>query len=317
MKNETNEINLQDELLLKVDGVEEKGHSISWELLKKIGDNTQKLIDILVKVSSEDNKLPVEFTKLAFVGFYKGSAIASFNLPNPQNQLFPVEKELKKLNSDFEFILKNLAAENYQGIADNYNNPSIKNSVINAVYNFSNAAGSKPFSVVKRIGNENDTFKEVRKIKKMSNTIKKKLYIQETPLINKINENLIEVVAKAEIYKNNKGKLLPQKLQFYTEENAALSIKIDLIETEKRIYILKGYQNFSLTTPDNTSFLIENDLLDIYAFGTTFKEAEEDFFNQFDYTYQRLTQIEDSNLSNHLLQAKKFILIIVNQVKEK
>ena len=50
MKKTTKTIDLQNEILLQVDGEEEKKHTLSWDLLKKIGDNTQKLIDTLVKV---------------------------------------------------------------------------------------------------------------------------------------------------------------------------------------------------------------------------------------------------------------------------
>lgn len=313
----TNAIDLQEEILLQVDGEEEKKHTLSWELLKKIGDNTQNLIDTLVKVSTEENKIPAELTKLIFVGFYPGSAIPAWKLPNFPNLMFPVEKEVKQLNSDLGFVLGSLNSGNFKAIADNYTEPSVKNLVIDAVYDFSNSVGTKPFRVVKRDETTKSGFKPVARIRKMTTDHKNQLYSKIEKGTSKIKEETIEAVAKVQVYKNKKGKLSGKKLQFYTEKNAALSIKIDHIETEKRVYLLQGEQSFSLIIPQKNSFIIESDLLDIYAVGETFKAAEEDFSHQFDYTYQRLTQIEDSKLSNHLLKAKKFITLLVDTVKDK
>ena len=106
-------------------------------------------------------------------------------------------------------------------------------------------------------------------------------------------------------------------INFHSEEEAALAIRIDQIKTDKRTYLLKGFQSFPITRPNKKSFAIESKLLDIYANGSSVAEASVDFYDQFDYTYQRLTNIEDKKLSKHLLEAKKFITLLVDQVKEK
>ena len=106
-------------------------------------------------------------------------------------------------------------------------------------------------------------------------------------------------------------------INFHREEEAALAIRVDKIETNKNIYFLKGEQSFPITRPDKKSFAIESKLLDIYALGNSILEASTDFYSQFDYTYQRLTNVEDAKLSKHLLETKKFITLIVDQVKEK
>jgi hypothetical protein len=95
-----------------------------------------------------------------------------------------------------------------------------------------------------------------------------------------------------------------------------LSLKFDSIETDKRIYIFRNELLFNLID-EKKSVIIENQMLDIYACGTSVEEAEQDLFEQFDYTYQRLTKIADKKLSRHLLNAKTFIKLIVDNVKEK
>jgi len=316
MKKESPIISLQEEILLQVDGEEEQQHTLSWELLKKIGDNTQTLIDILMKVSLQDNIIPAELTKLIFVGFYPGSAIPSWRLPNYPNLLFPVEKEIDQLNNDFSFVIGSLDSGNFQELADRYTEPSIKNLVVDAVYTFSNSVGTKPFRVVKRDASGSG-FKEIAKIRKMTAEHKNKLYAKVSIENKGQEESAIELIARVKKYTSKEGKKKDKIVESYPEKEAALAMKIDHIETEKRIYLLKGEQTFSWMQPDTKSHVIENNLLDIYAFGNSFQEASADFYNQFDYTYQRLTNIEDAKLSKHLLEAKRFITLLVDDVKEK
>jgi hypothetical protein len=73
-------INLETGLYFKVDGEFEKNHKLSWDDLKRIGDNTQKLISKLAKYSLSDNPLSEDEIKLVFIGFFKGSAIPAFDM---------------------------------------------------------------------------------------------------------------------------------------------------------------------------------------------------------------------------------------------
>lgn len=308
-----NLIDLQDELLIRVAGKEEENHTISWDLLKKIGDNTQNLIDTLIK-STPYEFLKPDQAKLIFVGFFGGSAVQAFRLPE-QSSLFPIRKEYDQLNKDFNFILKSVNEGDFQKIADKYKEPLVKNNVIGAVYDFSNSVGTKPLTVVRR--EPNDKYKELAKVRKM--TMKQKgmltVVIQETNT-NKQAE-LTEAVGKLLITKNSKGKTSKKILQLYNQKEAELSLSFDHIETGKRIYHLKSNITFRITSDDKKSVTVENHLLDIYAFGTTMLEAEQDLFEQFDFTYRRLTQVEDDKLSQHLLDAKKYITLIVSKINDK
>jgi hypothetical protein len=303
-----NIIDLQKELLIQVAGKEEENHTISWEILRKIGDNTQKLIDTLVKSSTEEG-ISTEHTKLIFVGFFPGSAVPAWKLDEEPNLLFPIKKGVKSLNNDFNFVLHSIDEGNFQKIADKYNEPSVKNEVINAVFDFSNSVGTKPFSIVKRDSKDITKFKPLAKVRKM--TIKQKGLLTvkiDTPKVD-IEKEAIEAVGKF---------IISKKLShLYTQKEAVLSLTFDSIETEKRFYQLKGKLSFEITNDDKKSVVVENQLLDIYAQGSTMLEAEQDIFEQFDYTYRRLTEIDDKKLSRHLLDAKKYITLIVDKIKEK
>ena len=102
----------------------------------------------------------------------------------------------------------------------------------------------------------------------------------------------------------------------YSKE-AILSLKFDRIETDKRVYSLSYEAIFTITEDSKKGISIENPMLDIYASGNNMNEAEQDLFDQFDYTYQRLNQFADTKLSKHLLVAKKYINTIVEKVIDK
>ncbi|MFZ4056988.1 MAG: hypothetical protein ACOYKE_02565 [Ferruginibacter sp.] len=94
-------------------------------------------------------------------------------------------------------------------------------------------------------------------------------------------------------------------------------MKFDVIETDNRIYLLKNELILNISEINKKSLVIENKLLDIYAVGLNLAEAENDFFVQFDFTYRRLLCVADKKLSKHLLDAKKYINLLVDKVKDK
>lgn len=60
-------------------------------------------------------------------------------------------------------------------------------------------------------------------------------------------------------------------------------------------------------------FIVQNEMLDLYASGDTIDEAEHDFYNEFDASYQLLNNLSDKELSDSLLRAKR---MMNNYVKE-
>lgn len=311
-------INIQSEILISVDGEEEKTHTLSWDVLKRIGDSTQKLISTLAKASLIGNPIDPEYTKLVFTGFYPGSAVPAFKVVQPPNLLFPITNEIKELNAEVSSVVKAISVGNFQAIADKYNEPSLKNAVVDAVYEFTNSAGSRPLRIVKRKPS-GPGFKQLAKIRVMTHEQKSLLRVgtpQSAPIAG--NDTApIEAVGKFTLNKTKTGKTTKKNLTVYTQKEASLALKFDSIETDKRIYVLRGEVAFMITEDTKKFVNIECPLLDIYASGATIPEAELDIFSQFDYTYQRLNGIDDDKLSDHLLTAKKYINLIVDYVKDK
>lgn len=308
-------IHLDKELLLQVDGEEEKSHTLDWNILRNIGDSTQKLLQKLVQFSTETD-FPPDLFKLEFINLLPGSAIPDFRIVAQQNLLYPLKNFYKTINSEFSYVMGCVNDGNFKKIADKYNEPAVRNQIIDSVFDFTNAAGTKPVNIVRRAGI--NKFRTIAKVRHM--TLKQKVMLHASVPESQfpvMGTTEIEAVGKFLLKKNSKGRITKKDVQLYTQKEAILSLKFDSIETDKRIYQFNNEVLFSMVNENKKSVTIENTALDIYAYGLTMEEAQQDLFEQFDYTFQRLNQVEDNKLSEHLLTAKKYINLIVHSVKNK
>ena len=152
----------------------------------------------------------------------------------------------------------------------------------------------------------------------MAFKVKGYLRVQEPEINFAIEEQEIDAYGKFKLKTSKSGRKSKSNLYLYTEKEATLSLSYDSIETDKRIYVFHTYVLFAFTEDAKTHHVnIENQLLDIYAFGANMNEAKQDLFEQFDYTYRRLNQFSNKKLSSHLLDAKTYINLIVDKIKEK
>ena len=309
---------LEEEILFRVAGEKQKDHSLSWEIFKKIGDSTQALINKLAKYSTLELNFSPSDLNLVVTGFYAGSSIPAMRISNDKASLFDKKPFLRALNTNFSEILENVNDGNYQAIADRYNTPEVKNDIIDAVYNLTNAAGTTPFQIVHRSPNDPTKFLPIAKVRYMKIVQRDALKVEVPSITTNALATEIEAVGQMILKVSQKGRKSTKVKQLYTGKTTALSLRFDSIETQKRIYLLKGEQYFSFVEDPKKHWVsIENIILDIYAHGETMALAQEDLFDQFDYTYQRLNQIPDNQLSAHLLDAKNYINMIVRTVKDK
>lgn len=308
-----NQIELEKEFLIQVDGESEKNHTISWDTLKKLGDSTQKLILSLVKSLDSDTIISEENVKLEFTGFYKGSSITGFRLQDRQ-LLFPIVEEQKLLNDKFSDVFSCLSNGNFNKIASDVKDPILKNEIINSVYEFSNSAGNSPINIVKKSG---DKYKPTYKIRKISSEQKKDLL---TPinnlkeLVNTLDNSKTNAFGKISIKKTPRGRVSRKVVSEYSDKDAILSLIFDSIEYNSKLYQFTHAITFTISHDDPKFKIIENPMLDIYAQGNTIEEAKIDMYEQFDYTFQRLSNISDNKLSSHLLKAKKYLKLIIENV---
>jgi hypothetical protein len=64
------------------------------------------------------------------------------------------------------------------------------------------------------------------------------------------------------------------------------------------------------------NFIVENEMLDLYASGKTIDEAEHDFYNEFDASFKLFNNLSNDELSDRLLRAKNMMNAYVKEITE-
>lgn len=308
-------IDLTKQLLLQIDGVEEKNHTVSWSILREVGDSLDQLIKKLARYSLAGEEVAGDIFQLKFIGFFPGSAVPAYRIDQIQQVLFSTDSLKKDINDTFTFILGGIEKGNFKSIADKYNEPSVKNDIIGSVYNFTNSAGTRPLNIVRIV-----TGSKVKKLYSVRKMSKDQRLLLQVPIDTRNNVNTnepVDAIGKLQLNRSAKGRIIKKNWHLYTDKNTALSLRFDSIETDKRIYVLSNEVFFNVVEDKKDSFIVENTLLDIYAYGKNRQEAELDIFSQFDYLYQRVAQLPDEKLSAHLQKAKATVNLIVERIKEK
>jgi hypothetical protein len=306
------EIKLEEHLLIQVDGIDQKSHTISWDILKNLCDTTQNLIEKLVRYSEDEYPIDSKSIKIVFAGFHQGSAVPELKV-EPRDSLFPIDSAIKSLNRDFSDVLKNINSGNFESIAQKYTVPKERNEIVEAVFNFTNSSNGAPMNVVERAGGKK-TFKKLAKVVSMRKEQKLALIIPINPIENTqvTKEEEVGIVIKS-ISKT--GRKSTRIKQTYKRNEASLVYTFDSIEFDEKIYLFNYPIHFDFSTIEkNKPFTIENKALDIYAYGTTDEEAHEDLFYQFASTYDRLNELDNKQLSEHLRRVKAQYNLIVHSV---
>jgi len=123
-----------------------------------------------------------------------------------------------------------------------------------------------------------------------------------------------EAMASFEYYQGEGGKVLSKpKLKdlFYDQDSIILSLK--KIECQGRTYLLKFPLNYQQIVNPDGSVSIECHYLDLFAYGKTREEAVSDLQVEFDYSFQRLNELENNKLSKQL----QLVKLNLNQIVEK
>ncbi|WP_158825735.1 hypothetical protein [Mucilaginibacter lacusdianchii] len=309
-------LDLEKELLIRI-GNESDEHSVSWDVLKNVGDKLEALILTLAKYNLDAaGNSNLDNFKLDFSGFYNGSAVPAFRLnPHPIPSLFDNGEARKSVVADFTKVVSSIDKGNYQQIADWYNMPSAKNDVIKKLYDFTNSAGTTPVTIVKR--QDDNKFKKVYSIRRLNKEVYDQLIVKEQTLeAADVKPDESTAVARVIIKKDKSGKISRKTSELYNDKEATLSLKLDRIETDNSHYIFKTPILFQLYQ-EGKGIIIENEQLDLYAGGRTTTEAKESLFKQFSHSYNRLNQLQDNQLSSYLLQVKQYYNLIIKSVSNK
>jgi hypothetical protein len=304
-------IDLQKGISLKIEGELGKFQTLPIESLIKIAESLQELVMSIAKYDlPTDEAIDLNNFKLELTDFQKSSAIPSFTLTQRIQPVitsdYKIQREevTKKLNSLFEITDKGT----YSDLKDLYPEHFKRNEIVEKLYSFTSSFKNSPVFIYER-GNINDV-SEKYQIKKFKASMKKSLIVDVKELqIEKLEE---KAFARIKITKID-GKTRNSIEEVISTAQHSLSYSPDIININHKQYIL-NYPLRCLFEKEVDYYIINNEQLDIIGTGATQDDAEQNFNEEFDYLYNRLNSLKDSQLNKRLLRIKNVMNSFVKQV---
>lgn len=304
-------IDLESELLLRVQGEVGKNNTLPWDTLRKIGDSLQELIKSIAKTDvAADDPVNLENYEIEMIGFYKGSAVPAFRLtPHVQTTINDVSRQRKEVSAAFSSLMMIANSGNYLKLNEKYKTDVVKKEVAQKLYGFVSSFGNAPVEIVKRDG---DSLRSVYRVNRFLPDAYDAVMPKETERpksLEYIEEKAVgKVILKKGVRKTTKV------VELYKNKSTMVAYSPKEITYVNKVYILNSALPSELGH-EGKFVTIENDMLGISATGKTEGDAEFDFAREFDFIYQRYNQLKDSEMTTRIRRIKLLLNAIVKEVK--
>lgn len=304
------EANILDGVYVRVGGAAGSTKGLPWHILENMFSHLQELISMLAKYELETESAPnIREFEIELFDFKPGSAIPAFRLVHkPQQELLPVVQEQKAVVAKrFDELMSYANSADYESFFNADTLPEVKYDIAEELYGFVLAAEGSPLSIVKPL-NGNGEYQEIYKVPRFTKE-------QSTNLLRpKRKRNSAEEPEQIFALVQRVGKRRTI-IDLYENKDTILSIAPREIVTVNKRYILNSPLICTVRKEDD-NFIIENELLDLYAVGDNVDEAEHDLYGEFDASFQLLNSMANEELSERLLRAKQLMNFYVKEIIE-
>ena len=296
-------MDLREGISIRIEGEKTKNQTLPLDVLLKLASNLQELILEVAKSNLHDEQvIKLDNFKIELSGFKGGSAVPQFIFTKEHQSSLGVDvnKQQKQVSDKLAKIISISSKGHFTELKNEFPQPEGRNAVIRSLYGFINSVGNAPLSIVHE--DMTPEFKIQRLSKKAMESLCveiEKTTIEEAPVLSVIKLAKIEV----------KGEQGRKKILQTYDEKVKATFDPEIINCKDYQYILKSPLRSSFAEIEG-NFVIENELLGIYAYGENIDEAEMMFATEFDYIYTRYNELEESKLSEEV----KFIKSYLNQI---
>ncbi len=305
------EIDLQKGISIKIAGELGKFKTLPIESLIEIAVSLQGLVISIAKYDLPANEaIDLNNFKLELIDFQKGSAIPSFAFTKrvqptiTSDYLRQREEITNKLNSLLDISDKGA----YSELKDLYPDHLKRNELVEKLYGFTSSFKNSPVFIYEKDNINEESRKYHPKVFKPS--MKESLIVNVKKVKTEKQEE--EAIASIKITKRD-GKTRNTIEEVFSREQHSLSYSPEIININEKQYIL-NFPLRCLFEKEYDYYVINNEQLDIIGTGITQDDAEHDFNEEFDYLYNRLNSLNDSELSDRLLRIKGVLNDFVKSV---
>lgn len=301
--------NILEGVYVRVSGEAGSTNGLSWRILEGMFDHLQELITLLAKFELDSNRPPnLKEFDIEIFDFKHGSAVPAFRLkpPSPILALFPDLEEQKTIVAQKFDDLMALANEGrYEQFFPNDGLPEVRYAIAEELNGFITSAGNSPISIVQppTANGQINTLYEIKRFTKYQ------------------SDNLLKPPSRRQ--KQDEPRLMlglvrrtghvNRVVDLYQSKDATLAIAPTQIVLENRIYHLTAPLNCTVHKEED-HFIVQNEILDLYAVGDTLDEAEHDLYHEFDASYTLLQSLPDDQLSERLIGAKGIMKAYIKEI---
>lgn len=305
-------IDLNQGAYFQIGGELGKYNSLPINVLVKIAEDFQQLIMTLAHLEIDETELTSsENFEIELSDFKKGSAVPGFIFSPRKEKMIGEKWDIHRgiVNNKLEDILEVSNDGDYGKLIKMYPKPSERNKLVESLYNFVSDFGSSPIAVV-NYDQVTNNFTPIFKISKFKHSVKRILMTDNVEIEQLHTESDI-AVGKIKKIKNSKGKLTHRVLATYPSEISLQYAPTEIFTNEIR-YKLR-FPLRCLFEKEDDYYVIHSEVLGIGGTGSTEKEAENFFSEEFDFLYNKLNSLEDKKLTKY----NQFIKTYLNQLVEK
>ncbi len=304
-------VNLTEGLSLRVEGEIGKYNTLPVEYLISLAENLQKLLQDIAEHQLEvDGAIDLSNFKVELAGFKVGSAIPEFVF-TPRIKTVTsgdVFEQRNFVNQKFDDYLKVAHVGNYIAIRDLIPQASIRNIIVQDIYNLTTTFGNSPISVVEM---KKGKVVPIYKIHKFKAEVKEKL-ITKISQSEEVKEEY-EAVAKVKVIK--KGDVTKRITKdMFSGKHADTAFSTETIVHNDKVYVLSFPLLCKLEKEDDY-YIIESEMLGIVGTGNTIDDAEKNFSEEFHYIYERYNQLPNKEISERIRRSKNILNSMVNKIE--
>jgi hypothetical protein len=308
-------IDLNSGTFIQIGGELGKYNSLPIDALIRIAQEFQDLVITLAKYDlPSDEPIDLHNFTLELVGFSKGSAVPKFAFsPRSENMTgFHWQEHRNIVNEKLEKLAEISNNGDYSKIIELYPEPFKRNPIVEDLYSFVNSFGDAPVNFVK-IDKDSNKIVPIFKINRFKPNVKSKL-VTEIKEVTESSKELKDAVGKIRIT-TTKGKTHRRIIDTYSGNKYSLEYAPDVIVVADKRYELK-YPLRCYFAKEDDYYIIQSEMLGIIGTGRNEDDAEKSFSEEFDYMYQKLHSLKDTQLTKHNVLIKSFISQIVENIVE-
>lgn len=305
-------IDLNKGAYIQISGELGKYNSLPVDVLVKMAQDFQELLMNIAHYDLETTEA-VDYNnfKIELLDFQPGSAVPCFGFSSRTENMagFHTLEHRKQVNEKLNNLADIASTGDYYRLKEIYTNPIARNQIVESFYSFTNNFGNSPVYFVEfdKVKSEIKPISPILKIKK---SVKDEL-ISEIVDIQTSENEISEVAGFVRITK--KGNKTTRKIiNAYPNPEYALSYSPSKIEHKNVKYFLHNPLR-CLFAKEDGYFYIQSEILDIIGTGKNEEDAKLSFAEEFNYLYNRLNSLEDSELTERF----RIIKININNLVER